>query len=164
MTNDFNNMNDDLFEEDFKDLINEVKAAGDVPEPSPLFWNHLSARVRDAVAEQPIPAPWWMARWRPLLAAVGTLGLVALLVARSHVPATPVPSEAMSNRDLVADVEVSEMWRMMEVAAPHVEMDSVRDAGLMPSSYATDQAIDDLTPTERAALVRLLRKEMGVSE
>src|SRR3974390_55701 len=26
-----------------------------VPEPSPLFWDHLSARVRDAVAEEGSP-------------------------------------------------------------------------------------------------------------
>lgn len=30
-------------------------AAVDVPEPSPLFWDHLSARIRDRVAHEPPP-------------------------------------------------------------------------------------------------------------
>ena len=45
---------DSQHEEDFAELIGDIKAAGEVPEPSPLFWNDLSARVRDAVAEEPI--------------------------------------------------------------------------------------------------------------
>ena len=31
-------------------------AAVDVPEPSPLFWDHLSARMREAIAHEPPPA------------------------------------------------------------------------------------------------------------
>jgi hypothetical protein len=38
-------------------------AAADVPEPSPLFWDHLSARIRERVAHEPPPAP---ARDNPL--------------------------------------------------------------------------------------------------
>jgi hypothetical protein len=85
---------------------------------------------------------------------------------RPSAPAAPSAPQAIapSAHDLVADVEVSEMWRLLEAAAPKVEIDSARDAGLMPSQYATDQAIESLTPSEREALVRLLRKEMGVAE
>ena len=161
MTNDFDNL------DEFSDLIDDVKAAGNVPEPSPLFWNHLSARVRDAVAEEPIARAWWSLYWRPLVAVVGTVTFAALLLLRTSAPAapaapaTPAAPVAMNQ---VADVEVTEMWRMIEVAAPRVEMESVRDTGLMPSRYATDQAIEALTPSEREALVRLLRKEMGASE
>ena len=159
MSNDFDNFSED----DFKDIIADVKAAGEVPEPSPLFWNHLSARVRDAVAVEPIPRAWWMTYWRPVALAAGTIGLVAFVMLRTVGPA-PVTSVAPGAHDLVADVAVSEMWRLIEVAAPAVEMDSVRDAGFMPSQYATDQAIASLTPAQREALVKLLRKEMGVTE
>lgn len=163
MTNDV----DHFSEEDFADLIHDVRAAGDVPEPSPLFWNHLSARVRDAVAVEPIPRTWWMGYWRPVVAAVGSLSFVALLILRASAPAAPVEPVAPGVPgvpDFVADVDVSEMWRLIEVAAPQMEMQSVRDAGLMPTQYATDQAIEALTPSEREALVRLLRKEIGASE
>jgi hypothetical protein len=151
----------------YDDLIAEIKTAGDVPEPSPLFWNHLSARVRDAVAEEPIARAWWSLYWRPLAAAVGTVGFVVFLLLRTSAPAapaTPAAPVAPAAVDQVADVEVTEMWRMIQVAAPKVEMESVRDTGLMPSQYATDQAIEALTPSEREELVRLLRKEIGASE
>lgn len=162
MTNDFDNL------DEFKNLIDEVKAAGEVPDPSPLFWHHLSARVRDAVADQPLPGPWWMAYWRPLLLAAGSVAAVAMVVIlrTTAVPgpsATVAPTPATAN-ELVADVEVTEMWRLIEAASPTLEMQSVRDAGLMPTEYATDQAIQSLTPSQREALVQLLRKEMGVSE
>ena len=32
-------------------------SAVDVPEPSPLFWDHLAARVGDAIAREPAPSP-----------------------------------------------------------------------------------------------------------
>ena len=35
-----------------------------MPEPSPLFWDHLSSRVHDAVAAEGQPrAPWWRIDW-----------------------------------------------------------------------------------------------------
>ena len=158
MTNDFDNL------DEFKDLIDEAKAAGEVPEPSPLFWHHLSARVRESVAAEPMPGPWWMSYWRPVIAAVGTVAVVGIIVwsqpARVSEPAT---SEVASS-ELVADVEVSEMWRLIEMASPTVGLDSAREAGFMPTPYTTDQAIEALTRAEREAFVRLLKKEMGVSE
>lgn len=157
MTNDVDKFSD----EDFADLIADVKAAGDVPEPSPLFWNHLSARVRDAVAVEPIPRSWWTMYWRPVVATVGSLSFIAFLILRPGAPAAPA---AAGSHDLVADVAVSEMWRLIEAASPKMEMQEVQDAGLMPTSYAADLAIESLTPAQREALVRLLRKEMGVSE
>lgn len=159
--------------DEFADLIAEVKATGDVPEPSPLFWNHLSARVRESVAGEPMPRSWWMQYWRPIVLAGGSAIAVALVVimrvsvatprpvgADATVPSTPsVPSAAS-----VADVEVSQMWQLIESAAPNVELSAAQESGLMPTRYATDQAIQSLTPSEREALVRLLRKEMGASE
>src|SRR5438132_10596593 len=51
----------------------------DVPEPSPLFWNHLSERVREAVANEPAPAPRWINRLNVAWAA-GVFGAVAVVV------------------------------------------------------------------------------------
>lgn len=38
----------------------DVRPAGGVPDPSPLFWDHFSERVRQATAADPVPdpAPW----------------------------------------------------------------------------------------------------------
>ena len=41
--------------EALRGVLREVRAV-DVPEPSPLFWDHLSARVGDAIAREPAPA------------------------------------------------------------------------------------------------------------
>jgi hypothetical protein len=162
MTTDFDNL------DEFDDLIDEIKAAGDVPEPSPLFWHHLSARVRDAVSAEPAPGPRWMAYWRPVLAAAGTVAVVATVVLlqpdRALTPVGTAASAARVSAAAQADVEVSEMWRMIEVASPAMALDSVQEAGLMPSAYATDQAIRSLTPSQREELARMLRKELGVSE
>jgi hypothetical protein len=38
-------------------------ASVDVPEPSPLFWDHFSARVREQVAQQPQPVPSAWPAW-----------------------------------------------------------------------------------------------------
>lgn len=35
----------------------------DVPEPSPLFWDHLSARVRHGVGVDAAPGRGWGAHW-----------------------------------------------------------------------------------------------------
>ena len=36
--------------ESLRDAVREAQAAEDLPEPSPLFWEHFSANVRAAVA------------------------------------------------------------------------------------------------------------------
>src|SRR5213594_321234 len=61
-----------------EDIIAALRQV-DVPEPSPLFWDHLSQRVREAVANEPPPAPGWMNRLNVAWAA-GVFGAVAIVV------------------------------------------------------------------------------------
>jgi hypothetical protein len=139
-----------------------ASAAADVPEPSPEFWHLLSARVRDAVRDEPMPGPWWMGYWRPLAAIGATLVVVAAVTlstsARRGSDVVDAPAPVM------ADVEVSEMWRLMETAVDTMPLDDAREAGILPTRYATDQAIEALTADQRARLAALIRAEMGVSE
>jgi hypothetical protein len=51
------------------EMLRDV-AAVDVPEPSPLFWDHLSARIRERIDHEPPPAP---ARENPLSRLTGWL-------------------------------------------------------------------------------------------
>jgi hypothetical protein len=47
--------------EALRGVVARVRAV-DVPEPSPLFWDHLAARVGEAIAQEPLPAraiAWW---------------------------------------------------------------------------------------------------------
>src|SRR5688572_3386542 len=53
----------------------------DVPEPSPLFWEHLSARVREAVAAEAAGRAagtfsWWPWRVAAITAAVAVLVVI----------------------------------------------------------------------------------------
>ncbi len=78
----------------------EIRAAraaaesADVPEPSPLFWSQVNARVGAAISDEPRadpPASWWAwLRWDIVvpLAGVATV-LVALASAVGRVPITP---------------------------------------------------------------------------
>ena len=67
-------------------------AAVDVPEPSPLFWDHFSARVHQAVeAERESPAPalaWWWVR-RPLIWAPGLAAALLAVAMVSQVGPDP---------------------------------------------------------------------------
>jgi hypothetical protein len=152
-------------------------AQADVPEPSPLFWNHLSARVHEAVVEEGRPQPaHWVDRWlRPRVIApvlAGGLALVVVVVlgrsaktpAASPIPSTmiavtvPLPSlpplEPLGASDdpalgLMADYGTELGWDDMRE-----EMAVVNHAG------GTDEAVTTLSAEERQELQRLLEEEM----
>src|SRR5258706_6308120 len=65
-------------------------ASAEVPEPSPLFWDHLSARVKTAIerGEEPEPSPWTLAAWSWRLAA-GVSTAVVVLAGRVALPTPP---------------------------------------------------------------------------
>ena len=73
------------------DVLGEAMQTS-VPEPSPLFWQHLSSRVHDAVARDAAPGGSWPAwlRWQVLVplgaVAVIILGLMIALPKQNAVP------------------------------------------------------------------------------
>src|SRR4029078_7631961 len=103
---------------------------GDVPAPSPLFWDHLSARVQDAIAAdpQPSPAPFaWLGDIRRLapLAAVAVIAAALLSPLRTrwrpriHCPPPGVsvaPASLSGDRDQPVDAldpKTSEVWDVL---------------------------------------------------
>ena len=88
-------------------VLARVRAV-DVPEPSPLFWDHLAARVGDAIAREPAPVPdrgWWSPRLAWAAAAVVITAAGAGYLARpqpqpahgrrgARTPAVADPSDA----------------------------------------------------------------------
>src|SRR6185436_2796109 len=61
--------------EDLAGVLSDAKQTS-VPEPSPLFWNHLSSRVNEAIDREAARAwPQWL-RWRVLL----PLGALAMII------------------------------------------------------------------------------------
>jgi hypothetical protein len=140
----------------------------EVPEPSPLFWDHLSARVRRAVTEEPTPETFW---WRRPAIAVGWASALALLVAIT-MSQRPDPSQSIAPMPVASSsghADESPMtepaaddqaWALLRAAAADMEVEDARAAGLIPRPGAVDRAVFDLTPAERDALGRLLQDEL----
>lgn len=143
----------------------------DVPEPSPLYWDHLSARVKETVAAEPPAAwNWWLRAALPFALATAVAVAIAFvmttrLIAPHHEPAPttafnalppPAPRETLApeltdpSLSLVADLSQDLSW------------DETREAGLAPRGSA-DHAVTHMSDAELRQLRDLLKEEMGNS-
>jgi hypothetical protein len=152
----------------------------DVPEPSPLFWDHLSARVRQDIARE-TPSRW--ARWttssgfRPWPAtAVALVAAIALAVTvtvfRSspndptadsdpqRVAGTPTPTVNPADVAPVDDVEGDEAWAMVREVADEVVWDDVTEAAISARPGSAERAVQTLTAAERSELAALIAEEL----
>ena len=141
----------------------------DVPEPSPLFWEHLSARVHEAVAiEAAAPGPSgragrWLS-WRFVVPAAACLVAVMALTMTLRTPATPSQSADATSTSATADnpdgtVDDTAAWSMIADLAAELDWDSAVDAGLTPLG-GVDRALFDLTTDERRELQRLINEDL----
>jgi hypothetical protein len=110
----------------------------DIPEPSPLFWQQLSARVHHAIAaEDATPLPWapaWL-RWR-VLAPIAALALIviALAAAVARGPAVgPVDFEQAREAGIVVRPgDVEEAALELTAAEQQLLLDLVKAASERP--------------------------------
>jgi hypothetical protein len=164
--------------EDLRDALTRAVGA-DVPEPSPLFWDHFSARVRDEIANE-TPGRWgWTSGLRPWPVAAAAAAVVALLVAASVFRAPSNQPAAGTDRQEVADarppavapvdadadpndvdVEVDEAWAVVRAVADDVVWDDVTDAGISARPGSADRAIQTLSAAERTELAALIAEEL----
>ena len=75
-----------------EEIVELLKAADTVPEPSPLFWEHAARRVRTAIDQEPSPPSIWL---RGLLWTGGGLAaaaLTALLAVQPRPSTVPSPN------------------------------------------------------------------------
>lgn len=156
--------------------------AAEVPEPSPLFWDHLSSRVRQAVAAQPLPRrpfldPAWLTGltlWRApttWAAAVVSILLIALVV--GHGPAVrPAPPGASGEiSDAAVDLAALPAFGSPDDAtlafvgdlASQMDPDGAADAGLVNHPGGLDEVVATMTAGERAELQRILKDELAKS-
>jgi hypothetical protein len=145
-----------------------------VPEPSPLFWDHFSARVSDAIREEPDVRPRWRVstgvRWWliPGVAAAALAFVVTVVpfrqsVGRSVSPEVAgLPAAVASARpeDGVAPAEVDGSWEL--VAALTAELGEAGEelTGLDPVPGSADGAVEQLSGDEQGELARLLEAEL----
>lgn len=146
--------------------------ASPAPEPSPLFWDHFSARVARAVRDtaSPVePLPLRRGGWSWVLGSVALAA--ALLVVAFGLPArTPVsPAEqqraevAETGEDALAwtEAEAGEDWMFIADVAESSGDETTLDAGVLLRPGAAEAAFDALTAEEQQELARLLREEIA---
>jgi hypothetical protein len=150
-----------------------LRAAGevDVPEPSPLYWPHLSGRIRERIAggEVPRAESWWqvvgIGRLVPFASAAA---LVAALVmtgvmnrgARVSPELPPAPVAFTALTEPAGAPDDSEAWLMLTSAAAETPIEDAHAAGMAVPAGAIDRAVQRMTPEELSELGQLLQNEM----
>jgi hypothetical protein len=161
-------------------LIDDASDGADVPEPSPLFWDHFQARVLTAVqgVEQPGRRAWWM-NWVDVRTMVALGAVVVAVVASAALyvsrPAPPAPAALTDSgtdggqvigsgalTDASGSLDNDE-WEFVTSVMSDLDGDDIHEV-LAPSRDAVDAAIEGLTVAERDRFVRLLKGELEGSE
>jgi len=151
----------------------------DVPEPSPIFWDHLSARIHDAVAAERSVGfgfsrirsadggrSMWMP-WRlavPVGAAALTVAIVLGVLPRisQNAPATQQPRAAV-DATAAADTTIADDPSLSFVAdlASELDWDGVAQAGFSTRPGDIDGVLPTLSASETAELQRLLTEALA---
>jgi len=140
----------------------------DVPEPSPLFWEHFSARVRMAIEAAPQPSwteRWlsWKVVWLPAAACLVLL-TTAIMLRSPSAPQTLTEDAAVNSAtDPVPSTIDEPSWTLMTDLAADLDWDAAIEAGLTPAPGGVDRAILDLSADERRELHRLVEQELSRS-
>lgn len=153
----------------------------EAPEPSPLFWDQLSSRVRDAVGKEASRRRSWREQllqprvWIPSLAAAfAVLLFIALQPRESLAPAAPatIPSTPLPIGERAG---LPSLQRSAPLGTPDdpqlglvadygttLSWDEMRDEmALSESGSSSDAVLDVLTVDEQRELQRLLADEMS---
>ncbi len=146
--------------------------ADPIPEPSPLFWGHLSTRVSGAIQAGPPPSRWTnlfaSGRWRLAAAAVVLLLVTGASwqVFFSREPAPGVTSVALVVVPAVTDSQepdvegFTDAWDAIEAVAEDLEWEDAQAIGIASRPGSAEPHVGDLTDAERVELVRLIEEEL----
>ncbi|MEO5824184.1 MAG: hypothetical protein ABIT71_27055 [Vicinamibacteraceae bacterium] len=150
-------------------VLARVRAV-DVPEPSPLFWDYLAARVEAAISREPAPTAargWWSPRlaWAAIAVVVTAAGAgvlsrsirqpVAPIVA--HVASVTGGEPSVSAGGAAGDVDGpiegdatsgDDGWALLAAVAEEAGPDDA----FAPAAGQAELAISSLTAEERTAL------------
>jgi hypothetical protein len=167
-------------------LLLSTARTDDVPEPSPLFWDQLSDRVRTAVAREPAArAGFWqifaMPRGALAAAALAVVLVVTVVLWRTadrDAPQSLATTTATSNaldsaaapdsvaapdnaaaQDGIDEFESDEAWALVRAMAEGVGPDDLDGEGVSSNPGAADHLVLRLTEKERLELARLLEEQ-----
>jgi hypothetical protein len=151
---------------DLRATLQSVKAV-DVPDPSPLFWDHFSRRVRGAVAADAAGRPG--RGWLPwLFPAAAAASLILLVVApgvwrSARWPATSIAvapaAPAAPVRDTLGEVTDPSLTFVADLT-DGAGWEATHEAGLSPRGSA-EHAVTHLSEPELRELQRLLQTELA---
>ena len=152
-----------------------------IPEPSPLFWEHFSARVREDVrsVEAAGPSGWFgwadgpTVKWAMAGALLTILLVSGVWVSLWRTTATPpgrvppVTTATAAVRSGEPGVEVLDpdspdsdvAWALVRTVADDLAWDDAAEEGLGVRPEFAERALAALTGDERLELVRLLAAE-----
>jgi hypothetical protein len=151
-----------------------MAASVEVPEPSPLFWNHFSSRVRDAIAATPERSGWrwiWTRVRLPIAIAVAPAILVLSLLAVRVIAPAPAPMSLPlvfvaapppppEPPDASAADDAS--FTLLTNLSGDIDVDTAHEAGLTAAGSA-EHAVTQMTNDELRELRRLLQEELANS-
>ncbi len=153
------------------DELKQAMAAAvdvDVPEPSPLFWDHLSRRVSEAVAAEGSSRPFWWSRLgrRHMVAqaiVVGAMAMVIAIVVNVRKPQDVAPTVAEVDQAM-PEPQSGDDPSLVLVAelTSELDLDGAAEAGFAPRGSA-EHAVTHMDGGELRELQRLLQQEMGNS-
>ena len=139
-------------------VLGEARAV-DVPEPSPLYWQHLSDRVRTAIDAGPLDSGGWRnwVRW-PVLAPIAALALLVMALAVALPRQTTVAPgvEVSESVDGLPD----DRFAIVADLVGELDWDTAVSVGLTVEPGAADRAMLELSATEQQELTRLLQAEL----
>lgn len=139
----------------------------EVPEPSPLFWEHLSAGVSERVAADPGTRRPFRVAWRMLIpTAVGVAAvLFAVWIDREATrgPVAPLPVPASSAETTAGPIGDDESWSMLAQLAGELDVDTLSDSLGTSEATGANDAVYQLNVQEQASLAELLQAETGQS-
>ena len=154
--------------------ILSAAAEVDIPDPSPLFWDHFSARVHEAVEAERANGTsrlrHWLA-WPGVPLWAGSLAVVVLAVVimtRGSVSETTAPrgsdeviAESAPEAPVLAD---DASLSLVADLVTGLDWDAALEAGLRSEPGITDDVVTQLSDDERRELQQLLRMELGRGE
>jgi hypothetical protein len=158
------------------DLRSAIAAAAvvEVPEPSPIFWEHLSVRVREAVDGEGRPSgAGWLLRW-PVWRALVPIGAMVVLALTGTImwrsadePSTATNASAefemtgtaTGARDLVDPTDDPSLTLLADLTSD-LDWDAASEAGLALPTGAVDDVVTSLNGGERRELHRLLQEAL----
>ena len=141
--------------DDLAGVLSDARQAS-VPEPSPLFWNHFSARVNEAIDHEVDRAwPQWL-RWQILL----PLGAVAMIILALMAAVPKQPRVEDVSVEVTTPAVAEDTWASFADLVGDVDVDVAAEAVVIEPGLA-DQAVLHLTSEERLELSRLLQAELA---